>query len=294
MAITSTDLLLVQRGSQPHKAEAQALATFVKGEVDANDIGIASTSQLGVIRVGNNLTIDPGSGVLDVVIPAGLEYQGIWTSATTVPSGAVNGNFWVWDGGDGVTLSNVSWGNANGVTVDNGDRIFYDGSTFDVVPGGGGGIEAITGAAPIQVDNSNPDHPEVSILPASDTAAGSLSAADKAKLDTISAGAEANVAQNLGYTASASNGVVTIDQSGTNATIPVVSASIAGLMSPTDKSTLDGLVASPGGVLSVVAGVGIDVDNSNSGAPVVSVEFGATTGSPATVMPYDISLLSDL
>jgi hypothetical protein len=294
MAITSTDLLLVQRGAQPHKAEAQTLATYVKGEVDANDIGIASTSQLGVIRVGNNLTIDPSSGVLDVVIPAGLEYQGIWTDASTVPTGAANGNFWVWDGGDGVTLNNVNWGNANGSVVDNGDRIFYDGSTFDVVPGGGGGIESVTGAAPIQVDNSNPDHPEISILAATDTAAGSMSAADKAKLDSISAGAEANVAQNLSYTSSATNGVVTIDQGGTNATIPLATASIAGLMSATDKSTLDGLVASPGGVLSVVEGAGINVDNTNAGAPVVSVEFGATSGNPATVMPYDISLLSDL
>ena len=54
MAITNTDLLLVQRGTTPHKADAAQLATYVKNEVDASDIEIASASQLGVAMVAGS------------------------------------------------------------------------------------------------------------------------------------------------------------------------------------------------------------------------------------------------
>jgi hypothetical protein len=294
MAITNTDLLLVQRGQTPMKATADVLATYVKNEVDAGDIEIASASQLGVIRIGQNLDINPATGVLDAILPAGLEYQGVWVDPSTVPTNLQNGYFWIWDGGNGVTLSNSGWGTANGTVMQDGDKIFYDGSQFDVVPVADAGVMRVDGTAPILVDNvSDPAHPNVSIAPATDTDAGSMSASDKAKLDTIEAGAEANVAQNLSYD-SASNRVE-IDGGGTNATIPLATSANDGLMSQADKSTLDGLVASPGGVLSVVEGDGINVDNTNAGAPVVSVEFGATVGAdPKTVMPYDISLLAEL
>lgn len=294
MALTSTDLLLVQRGQTPQKAEASVIATYIKNEVDASDIEIASASQLGVIRVGQNLDINPATGVLDAILPAGLEYQGVWVDAGTVPSTLQNGYFWIWDGGNGVVLSNAGWGSANGTVMNDGDKIFYDGSQFDVVPVADAGVMRVDGTLPIEVDNvSDPSHPSVSILNATDTSDGAMSAADKVKLNTITAGAEPNVAQNLSYD-SASNRVE-IDGGGTNATIPVATSSNDGLMTSADKSTLDGLVSSPGGVVAVVEGDGINVDNSNAGAPVVSVEFGTTVGGdPKTVMPYDISLLSEL
>jgi len=297
MALTNTDLLLVQRGATPHKTEASVLATYIKNEVDAGDIEIASASQLGVIRVGNNLQINPATGVLDAVIPAGLEYRGTLTDPAVVPSPLQNGYFWIWDGGDGVTLNNVGWGSVNGETVNDGDRIFYDGSQFAVISGGGGGgITGITGALPIEVDSTtDPSSPEISVKEATTSSSGVMSAADKQKLDSIESGAEANVAQNLDYTASASGGLVTIDGGGTDATVPIATSVIAGLMSPTDKQTLDNLVASPGGVLSVIGGDGINVDSTNAGAPVVSVEFGAApNGDPKTVMPYDIATLAEL
>lgn len=296
MALTNTDLLLVQRGSTPHKTEASVLATYVKNEVDASDIEIASASQLGVIRIGQNLDINPATGVLDAILPAGLEYQGVWVDPNTVPTNLQNGYFWIWDGGNSVSLNNSGWGLANGTVMNDGDKIFYDGAQFDVVPVADAGVMRVDGTAPIQVDNTtDPAHPNVSIDNATDTSDGAMSAADKAKLDSIQAGAESNVAQNLTYASSANSGVVEIDGGGTNATIPVATAAIAGLLSASDKSILDNLVASPGGVLSVVGGDGINVDSSNAGAPVVSVEFGAApNGTPVTVMPYDISTLSEL
>ncbi len=294
MALTSTDLLLVQRGQTPQKAEASVIATYIKNEVDASDIEIASASQLGVIRVGQNLDINPATGVLDAILPAGLEYQGVWVDAGTVPSNLQNGYFWIWDGGNGVALSNAGWGSANGTVMNDGDKIFYDGSQFDVVPVADAGVMRVDGTLPIEVDNvSDPAHPSVSILNATDTSDGAMSSADKVKLNTITAGAEPNVSQNLSYDSTSNR--VEIDGGGTNATIPLATSSNDGLMSSADKSTLDGLVSSPGGVVAVVEGDGINVDNSNAGAPVVSVEFGTTVGGdPKTVMPYDISLLTEL
>ena len=103
--------------------------------------------------------------------------------------------------------------------------------------------------------------------------------------------------QDLDYRTAADEGTVTITN-GTNATIPIATDSIAGLMSAADKASFDSLVAS-GGLTAVVAGDGILVDtteNGSAGAPEVSVNFGAVRDgqNPVTVMPYDISMLAEL
>ena len=60
MSVQNSDLLLVQRGNQPYRTTAEELSTKIRGDIDVSgpgkDIPIASASQLGVIRVGNNLT----------------------------------------------------------------------------------------------------------------------------------------------------------------------------------------------------------------------------------------------
>jgi len=69
-----------------------------------------------------------------------------------------------------------------------------------------------------------------------------------------------NVTTNLGYTASASNGIVT-SSDGTDATIPlVVSGGNAGLMTGTDKSKLDGI---PGDIITEAEGIASN-DNDTS------------------------------
>jgi len=72
---------------------------------------------------------------------------------------------------------------------------------------------------------------------------GLMIAADKSKLDGIAAGAQVNVATNLGYTTAASNGTVT-SSTGTNATLPAATTSLAGLMTSADKTKLDGIATS--------------------------------------------------
>ena len=80
-----------------------------------------------MIRVGANLAIDAATGVLDAVIPAGLQFQGSWTDALNPPASPENGQFWVWEGA-AATLTNAGWGSENGSNVIEGDRLFFDGS----------------------------------------------------------------------------------------------------------------------------------------------------------------------
>ena len=300
MSVQNSDLLLVQRGNQPYRATAEELSTKIRGDIDVSgpgkDIPIASASQLGVIRVGNNLSID-ANGVLEAVVPAGLEYMGVWTNVNTPPTATTSGQFWIWDGGNGLTLNNALWGTANGDTVNDGDRIFYDGTTFEVVPGGGGGggVQTVTGTAPIVI-GGDAENPDVSITPASTSSDGSMSKEHWDKLEGIEAGAEVNVDPTQAFAATADLGTLTLTPGGDVTNLPIATDTLAGLMSADDKATLDSLVATPGGVASITARNGI-TNNGTAGAPILDVDFGVLpNGDPSTaeVMPYDISALGDL
>lgn len=103
---------------------------------------------------------------------------------------------------------------------------------------GTGSVESVTGTAPII--SSGGATPVISISAATTSAAGSMSASDKTKLDGIASGAQVNVATNLSYTTAATTGTVA-SSTGTNATIPAATTSLAGLMTNTDKTKLDGI-----------------------------------------------------
>ena len=66
MAVQDNDLFLVQRGTTPFRETSQNVQTYVTQEIVAGNVlpPIASAAQLGVIRVGANLTID-ADGILD-------------------------------------------------------------------------------------------------------------------------------------------------------------------------------------------------------------------------------------
>ena len=302
MAVSDTDLLLVQRGTVPYKTTADALASYSNSKIevgDGKDVPIASSSQLGVIKVGANLDIE-ADGTLNAVIPAGLTYKGTWTDAANPPTPADNGDFYIWDGGDGVTLNNPLWGSENGQTVNEGDRLFYDGTSWSIVEGGGGGgLTEITGTAPVVVSAVADGEQDVSMPAATASNDGYMPKEAWAKLDGIEAGGEVNVDPTQSYAAAPANGTLTLTPGGDTTVIPLVDDTNAGLMSPTDKTTLDNLVASPGGVLSLVAGNGIEVNTASApgsaGTPEVLVKF-AGTGADATtlVMPANIQLLEEL
>ena len=103
---------------------------------------------------------------------------------------------------------------------------------------GTGSIESVTGTAPIV--SSGGANPAISISAATTSAAGSMSASDKTKLDGIASGAQVNVATNLSYATATTTGTVA-SSTGTNATIPAATTSLAGLMTNADKTKLDGI-----------------------------------------------------
>jgi hypothetical protein len=298
MAAQDTDLMLVQRGNQPFRETIANISTKIREDLDVTlngDIPIASAAQLGVIRVGTNLDID-ANGILSAVLPAGLEYRGTWDQAGTVPASPDNGHFYIWDGADGAVLANALWGTANGETVNEGDRLFYDGTNWEIIGNGGGGLTGITGTAPIVVSAVADGEQDVSITQADGSNDGYITSADWNKLDGIEPGAQVNVDPTAGWATTATAGTLTLQPGGDTTGIPVATTTDAGLMSAADKVTLDGLVATPGGVLSVTAGNGI-TNSGTAAAPILDVDFGALpNGDPATatVMPYDISSLGDL
>ena len=298
MAAVDTDLLLVQRGNQPYRETVENISTKIRSDLDVTlggDIPIASAAQLGVIRVGTNLEID-GNGILSAVIPAGLQYMGTWDQAGAVPTDAVNGHFYIWNGADGATLTNALWGAANGQNISEGERLFFDGTDWEIVPIGGGGLTAVTGTAPIQVTAVADGEQDISIVAASGTDDGSMSSEHWTKLEGIEAGAEVNVDPSQTYTPAADSGTLTLTPGDDTTVIPVATDTLAGLMSAADKAQLDGLVATPGGVQSLTTRNGIS-NNGTAGAPVLDVDFGNLPNgdaSTAQVMPYDISSLGDL
>ena len=187
MALSDTDLLLVQRGNVPHKTTADQLAKYSNTKIelgDSKDIPIASASQLGVIKVGTNLEID-ASGALSAVLPSGTSYEGVWSNPTTPPAATSNGQFWIWEGGSSV-LNNALWGTANGSAVNDNDRLLYDGASFDLLPGGSDvGLTEITGTAPVVVSPVNDGEQDVSMPAATDSNDGYMTKEAFAQLDSL-------------------------------------------------------------------------------------------------------------
>ena len=300
MAVSDTDLLLVQRGTVPYKTTADEIASYTNSKIevgDGKDVPIASAAQLGVIKVGTNLDIQP-DGTLSAVIPAGLQYKGPWTNANTPPADLADGYFWIWDGAD-ATLNNALWGTANGDSVTEGDRIFYDSGNFTVISSGGGGLTEITGTAPVVVSPVSDGEQDVSMPEATAAQDGYMPKEAFSKLDGIDPGAEVNVNPTQTYTSSASQGVLTLTPGGDSTVVPIATETEAGLMSAADKTTLQNLTTSPGGVLSLVAGNGIEINTGispgTSGTPQVIVKFAGTGADDSTlVMPANLQLLEDL
>ncbi|WP_434222344.1 tail fiber domain-containing protein [Limnospira platensis CENA597] len=114
------------------------------------------------------------------------------------------------------------------------------------------------------------------VLPGATTAlAGVMTGADKTKLNGIAAGAQVNVATNLTVSTTATN--VTVNSStGTNATIPAATTSIAGLLTSADKSKLNGIAA--GAQVNVATNLGVTAGT--TAGPVVTSSTGTNVTLP--------------
>jgi hypothetical protein len=102
-------------------------------------------------------------------------------------------------------------------------------------------VSSVTGTAPIV--SSGGITPAISISAATTSAAGSMSAADKTKLDGIAAGAQVNVATNISQGTRTTTTVPITSSTGTGATLDIATTSLAGVMSSADKTKLDGIAA---------------------------------------------------
>jgi len=131
---------------------------------------------------------------------------------------------------------------------------------------GTGTVTNVSGTLPISVATGT-STPVISIAAATTSAAGSMSAADKTKLDGITAGAQPNVSTNLSLGTITGTGIPLNSSTGSGVTLPSATTSAAGLMSAADKTSLNGLV-SGGGVTGI------------SGRYLVKVNF--TGGSPSS------------
>lgn len=96
------------------------------------------------------------------------------------------------------------------------------------------------------------------------------SSADKAKLDGISAGAQANVATNLSQGTRTTTTVPVTSSTGSSATLTAATTSLAGVMSSADKTKLDGISAGATASSGTVTSVGLSVPTGFTGGGAVT------------------------
>ena len=124
-----------------------------------------------------------------------IKYLGaIDLTVDEAPVNPTGGDFFI-NTGAGTVIA--SWTGIAGDTVVGAEQVIYSAADLEwqifAVPSSQQGVVQVTGTSPIAVDNTDTQRPDVSITPATASAAGSMSAADKAKLDGLPADAEANV-----------------------------------------------------------------------------------------------------
>ena len=168
------------------------------------------------------------------------------------PATVTNGNIAVFDGTSGKiirdggaipivnngTLTMATSGIATGSATFTANQ--STGSTFTVAVPGTNIAEGTRTSTTVPITSSTGTGATLSA--ATTSLAGVMTSADKTKLDGIAAGAQVNVATNLGYTAAATTGTVT-SSTGTSATIPAATQSLAGLLTGADKTKLDGIAS---------------------------------------------------
>ena len=118
-----------------------------------------------------------------------------------------------------------------------GNVLSFDGTNWKNTAAPATGVTSIAVRSPI-TDTGTASAPSIGIQAATKSQAGSMSAADKTKLDGIANSADVFIPTNLGYTQSTR---VLTSSTGTGTTLPVVTSALPGLMSAADKTRLDAI-----------------------------------------------------
>ena len=208
MSLQPTDFFYVQRGDDGFKMPGAQLIDFI-----ANQEG--SLNYRGTVRcdeapfIGANSGMDPNPA-----LPGDIYVN---TVDTTVVGG---------------------WTGIVGETIQDGQRVLFDGTNWAIVGAeAGGGVLTVQGVDPIEVDDTDEENPIISIK---DSAVGQKGAVVMATNDE-----------------------------------PVAGDPDTAVLNKTHYVDLDAKIAAAtaGGVNQVVAGDGIDVDATTSTAPIVSIDI---------------------
>jgi hypothetical protein len=124
-----------------------------------------------------------------------IKYLGaIDLTVNAAPASPSGGDFYI-NTGTGTVVS--GWTGIAGNAVVGSEQIIYNAPLLQwqifAVPSSQVGVVEVQGTAPIAVNSADTQRPVVSVTAATTSAAGSMSAADKTKLDGVAAGAEVNV-----------------------------------------------------------------------------------------------------
>ena len=155
-------------------AISDTTAAFTTGQANAiiaNTAKVTNATHTGDATGGTALTVTGINGTSLAGLATGLLKN---TTSTGVPSIASNSDL--------PTMTATVGGAVP--TPPNNTTTFLRGDGTFAEPPGGGGITSVTGTAPIA--SSGGDTPAISIIPATGSVPGSMSAADKTKLDAIS------------------------------------------------------------------------------------------------------------
>lgn len=197
------------------------------GDYDLGELGDVTLGSLS----SNQVLLYNGSGWVNSTIPTSAISVDLGYTAAS-DKGTVTNN-----AGDDATIPVVDGTNAGLMTPTQKGKLDGISSGADVnVPTNLGNTPA---ADSVTVTSSTGS--DTVIAAANTTSAGVMTKDQVTKLNGIDAGADVNVPTNLSYTAATNKGTVN-SSTGSNADIPVVGSN-AGLMTPTQKSKLDGIAS---------------------------------------------------
>jgi hypothetical protein len=296
----------VGSGGTAHAAASTSVAGFMSAADKTKLDGIAAGAQVQAVssvagRTGAvTLAVADVSGAAPLASPTltgvpAAPTAAVATNTTQIATTAfVNAEI----ANDATPISHVGTGgtqHAAATTAVAGFMSAADKTKLDGVASGAtantGTVTGVTATAPVV--SSGGTAPVISITAATTSAAGSMSAADKTKLDGIAAGATANTGTVTGVT-----GTAPIVSSG--GTAPAISISAAttvaaGSMSAADKAKLDGIAAGATANTGTVTGVTgtAPIVSSGGAAPAISISA-ATTLAAGSMSAADKSKLDGI
>ena len=297
----------------------------IEDNANAYVLPVATDVELGGVMIGENIQIN--NGVISVDLGEPLTYRGTANLTQPAPQAAA-GDLFI-SSTTGAISATWTGLTPNPGFTNAGERVVFDGTNWAIMPPEPGtGVQQVDVAAPI-TKTGGEDQPTIGITAATQTAPGSMSAADKLKLDNITDNARPGTVTSVGSGNGLTGGPITETGSlavgqGTGITVNAndvavnrttvdtwyapanhvgaggtahadATTSTAGFMSSADKTKLDGIPTGGGGggTVTEVTGTAPIVVATTTTTPVVSINA-ATTGAAGSMSGADKSKLDGI